>query len=435
MRALITSLLLLGYSLGLLAQAAPDLELDSTYFVIPENAIMYPGFAEPQHFLVRVRNVGDTVATDFTVSFSLTDPSTVFYTAEQSIEQLLPGEAIDVLLNEAPIDLLDYIPNSNSFDYVYEVSMATNEVNDTNNRLSSRLNFDQRYFAKENGRNTSLEVNTPGPFVMGNCFYFNTEPAPRYYNTYAFMLDNAAELVDSTWFGGTIVLYLCESDGDMNEDGMLDSTEYVYAYFNEYQLDGSETQELIHFPLDLDGYEPVFQVGKYYLALLYYYLEEGERIQVSASDAFDYSATAAVSEAMGTPQYAGLYGDYPTRFSSFPIIQLNAFGADTVPIMRIAHYDPIDVDTPRGILPADYVFTIQPNPVDQQMNVAFNFPTPLSLSLRLFDTRGREVRQVPEQIISTQNISIDCADLSSGTYFLRVYSDQGTRSKTVVVQH
>lgn len=79
---------------------------------------------------------------------------------------------------------------------------------------------------------------------------------------------------------------------------------------------------------------------------------------------------------------------------------------------------------------------IYPNPVSENMTVEVLVTVESELSVKLFDSRGREVRAiVPQQTLAAgfYTYTINVEDIAEGTYFIRMKSGEGEVMEKVVV--
>ena len=130
MRLLSTHLLLticaiFLFSIPINVQSGPDLELDTTFYVIPENVQALTALFSPQYFAVNVLNTGDEAANDVIVNCQITNLTTgeVIYAVEKNYGELMPGESIENdVLNEEPFNLpLTSFYNERDYHGIYQM--------------------------------------------------------------------------------------------------------------------------------------------------------------------------------------------------------------------------------------------------------------------------------------------------------------------------
>jgi hypothetical protein len=75
-----------------------------------------------------------------------------------------------------------------------------------------------------------------------------------------------------------------------------------------------------------------------------------------------------------------------------------------------------------------------PNPTSRQATVQFVVLDRREVSLRLYDTLGRQVRTLTDgNLEGRQEMQVDLSGLSSGTYFLRLDAEGQTETQQVTV--
>ena len=444
MRLLSTHLLLslcavFLFSIPLNAQGGPDLELDTTFYVIPENAQAPTALFNPQYFAVNVLNTGDEAANDVIVNCQITNLTTgeVIYSVEKNYGELLPGESIENdVLNEEPFNL----PLTNFFverDYrgTYIVTTTSNDINPQNDTIHFNFSSSYESLAKESGRTGGVRLQGSN-YYIGTCFYI-PEPYTFEVRDVEFMIDNASEVSQGQ---GAVTILLYETLGDQNQDGVIDTLEYDYTpiYFNEYLFDGSENQTLVRSPIHIEAEGPYDRLtlpgGKYYLIVLEYVSEDEEdTIVISESDEYDYHANSVISNQMDLPQYAHvIYSD--SLGGDRPNFVINGLGTNITPLIRLKPFVPVG-NTQSNSLPPNYQITIAPNPADEYFTLVFDFPEQAATQMALFNQEGRLVKTYPSQKVYRETISENCQNLPNGIYTLQVATEKGNTSRSIVVQH
>jgi hypothetical protein len=93
--------------------------------------------------------------------------------------------------------------------------------------------------------------------------------------------------------------------------------------------------------------------------------------------------------------------------------------------------DPVAVGRSASELQLKQTF---PNPTSRQATVQFAVPDRREVSLRLYDTLGRQVRTLTDgNLEGRQEMQVDLSGLSSGTYFLRLDAEGQTETQQVTV--
>lgn len=418
-------------------QSGPDLAIDSTYYSVPANAKMPREQVTPQRFVARVHNLGDVPVDSVLVTCSVEDPNTqaIFGVWEQIVPILEVGDSVDILFNEEPFDYSGMLDWSNQdIEFVYTVSSALAEENLENNARTAKLFVDRRVMAKETGRTTSITLSGRGYHYIGNVFYLpDANSDVGYFQHIGFQVENAADFVELD-NNGTVVTLLYETDGDTNSDGFIDLEEYGInpIRFNEYRYVGDEADQLIYIPVDLDEEPLPLQSGKYYVFAISVWLEEGEEVQIGASDEVDYAATIDESAMSDIPQYGAVYG-YVPGFDTLQL-ELNPFGTNIVPMIRFVDVIIDKTEEPSGLLPASYQMRPTPNPASERCTVHFSFPMPQSGVLELLNAAGQVLQRIPLEGILEHDQQVDLSKVSSGLYLLRFSCSAGQITKPLFIK-
>lgn len=427
------------------AQSGLDLAIDSSYYVVPDHAIMSRRFASPQYYMARVINQGDVDAIDFTVSCTVqTSWEDQLFTAQQVVEFLAAGDTTLIYFNEEPFDYTNSAATAigidNVAEIIYEVEVLADDTNPANNQQRASWLQAYNYVAKERGRTLSLPLSGAGRHTIGNVFYFSgmngSGGHSGEYHYIAFSIENVAD-----WFlqsgNGHVIILMYEFDGDENGDGILEPSEYDFfpVYFNEYLFEGDETSEFIHVPIHLDEFPSVnYEAGKYYLLCLQFKVQEDAVIELGASDTIDYAATLHIGQEIGIPQYTAAYSFLPEGEKlDPPIFTLNAFGTDTVPLIRLSN--PIIIDTNEPLI-EQVSMEFWPSPAHEVLRVRIEREERSGGTLEIRDVAGALLQEVQLEEVLEQEIQLDTSNLPAGSYVLRLSTNNGTRySKVFVVQH
>ena len=75
--------------------------------------------------------------------------------------------------------------------------------------------------------------------------------------------------------------------------------------------------------------------------------------------------------------------------------------------------------------------SLYPNPANSQFTIAL--PKAMKAEIRVFDISGKLLLKEAKQLISNKH-SIDVSSLSSGTYFVRINSEEGTATKKLLIK-
>lgn len=83
---------------------------------------------------------------------------------------------------------------------------------------------------------------------------------------------------------------------------------------------------------------------------------------------------------------------------------------------------------------AENILNVYPNPIqNSQLNLELNFEKETNANLTIFDLNGRVLNFLPYKNIIRKNIQIPVDGLATGEYFIRVSTDQGTKTKKFII--
>ena len=100
-------------------------------------------------------------------------------------------------------------------------------------------------------------------------------------------------------------------------------------------------------------------------------------------------------------------------------------------------YSPITTSIQENVpMPEEYVLEQNyPNPFNPVTNVSFTIPKAGNVSLKVFDSRGSEVRNYMNTFLQSGSyeVKIDGSDLPSGVYFYELRTDDFRKAKRMVL--
>ena len=106
---------------------------------------------------------------------------------------------------------------------------------------------------------------------------------------------------------------------------------------------------------------------------------------------------------------------------------------ESASVTLVRSSDPLPVDEEAGLPERFTLGGNYPNPFNPSTSVRFDLPHAAQVSLKVYDLVGREVMALPAQAFGAgarQEIRVDAAALSSGTYLYRVIAQTGTETET-----
>ncbi|MEM1322288.1 MAG: T9SS type A sorting domain-containing protein [Bacteroidota bacterium] len=313
-------------------------------------------------------------------------------------------------------------------------------------------------YAREDGPNRSVRPadglfapQTPHSYAMGNSFYVHRQVDPEtgqrlHATSVSFQLTNLQEHRDKELMiklyewedrNGDQLALLGGSPDELTLVGLQTYTPPQNA--SDGDLGQIITIPLAAFPGGTIPYPPALREGKNYLAVVEYNTNrDNDNIIFEASETFDYSQTIRFYEHLNEARYTHVLKiggeDY---FRAAPTADLNTtnLGHNVTPLVRL-NVRPLDATTSTvEQLPQEHRLQLFPNPVQDQLFVDLALETTsdvLQISILNVEGKVMMVRQYPE--VREQRILLNVRQLPSGSYWLRVDSQEGQRSNKFVVQ-
>ncbi len=435
---------------------ANNLQVDP-FYAIPNNAIVPASQVEPVYFLADVRNIGSQDQLDVNLNMTVRDASgTEVYTEDLSYGVIEAGtDDQNVPFNGS------WTPPATPGVYTgtYTISAVEDDFDDSNNTQSFSLIVSDTIFSKDNGSTrflspaaTNWDEGAPKSWGMGNVYYV---PNDGVLSTVTVGVGNRnAGLVGQ---GIQIWLY---NWVDANEDETVQEDERVRVAFTQFIFDGSGTGTptdieytvpLIDFntselgPIDLVG-------GSNYILFMEYTdtdpaPDDDIDFEIVASDEFDYAAQIFMNSpegedqegnqtglGVGSPRYAPVLGlPEDGSFASGVEYGTVGFGREIVPIARMNIVDPNDVSV--QILAEDNFVNVFPNPTSDRVTVELDFVNHTSnMTIAVYNTRGQEMLVQNYSNIQRETLSLNVSNFANGTYYMNIITDNGVRTKKIIVQ-
>jgi hypothetical protein len=111
-------------------------------------------------------------------------------------------------------------------------------------------------------------------------------------------------------------------------------------------------------------------------------------------------------------------------------------GCSTGLIYRYA-YTPDEVNNSKEIFPKDYLLEQNyPNPFNPTTCIRFNLPKESRITLKVYDLLGSKVSTIVNGVIlkaGLKSYSFDGTNLSSGIYYYKIFTDEFSDSKKMIL--
>jgi hypothetical protein len=395
-----------------------DMQANNNWYAIAPSVVTPAPLVSEMHFIVDIENVGGQEESGVNVNITIEDETTgdVLYSADQAFGTLPPDSLAENVVFGA------FTPPTMPGVYkgTYTVSSDSVDANPDNNVIEFQFQQTQGTFAKETDATRTVAPAAANSFSYGNAFYI---PTGGYFaKDITFGVSNAADVA-----GQFVTLKLIKILGDLNESGALDPDEYELVTFNGYTFDGSEDDELLTVPVDIDGNNIPLEAETNYLVTVEYQDVSDVALFYLSADNYDYGAMILAAQENGKERFGslldvGLDGE-------FSII---GFGYDLVPVVRLEVVDMTSVDNQ---LAADNKIELFPNPATDVVNLDIDLVNQAEqFEVRIVDMTGKVMRAYQYDNVQRDRFTLNLQNLTTGSYIARIITSEGARSIPFVVQ-
>ena len=401
---------------------APNLRANENFFAIAPNYSTPAPMVEEFGFLVDIENIGGTNEENVNVNMTIVDEATNAVVFE--VDQPYGTIAIDSLAENVPFGAFTPPATAGSYTATYTLTSDGDDADEEDNAISFDFEVTEDLFAKESDDNAFVGVapnNGETNWSLGNAFYIPTE---GYWLTdVTFGVENADEVVDQS-----VLLRLFRWEGDLNEDGGANEDEYESVTFNGYFFDGSENDEIITMPIDLDGNAIRLEAGNHYIVMIEYTESFGTGVVLDmlTTNELDYGAMAFRTDSLGDARYSALFsigndGDY---------FQLNGL----IPPVRMTIADRSGVSSVEELADENLV-QIFPNPTSDVLNINLDLiENADQLNVSIVDIAGKVHFTQEYDNIQTTTLEYDLRSYPSGAYIVYIETAEGIRSIPLAIQ-
>lgn len=409
---------------------AYDMQINRNFFAVYPNFFTPISQADSAAFLADIQNDGGLDATNVQLNLTITanaDGTEVYNDTKDYgtiiIDSIAENELFDAVLDPATLDLGVYTGR-------YLISHDEADVNTLNDTIFFQFVMTDTVFAKEDGRLDRISGITPADdvsFSFGNVYYVPNGEGFVARNV-SFGVENANELA-----GRSINIYLYEWNGDANQDGLANSSEYGSAVaLNSYTFDGTEPADgLITVPFDFEGNDVPLKDATYYIALLQYINSagDGQECRFLASTSIDYGASSFANTLAGLerPPVVLNVGPEPS-----PDLALASFVGNPVPVVRMSIGQTVNTPT---VLSEENKVKVYPNPTNRDINLEIALVnTSSKVQISVMDAAGRMLQRNSYNNFKEGKFNYDLSNLSAGFYFIRILTDEGLRTEKIFLQ-
>jgi len=398
----------------------PSFDLVITDFFYPVSSIGTPASqlaTDTFGFGVDVFNKGLAASTNVNaIAFVETSTGDVLFTDTARVANLPPGDTAFITFNTL------YPPELPEGAYRIRYSVSADEMDErpSDNNREAPFFATTSLFAKENGIETATRPGTlPDVWTWGNIYTMASGVNEKYAAREAIFsyACNPAPDPQANEVSASIGLFRVNDDilpdfSNFNAANFPPESGMTFVGFAVFDAPDTTVNFDVHvlpitdFNSGLEGV-PLDAGAQYYLTVTY----EKPFNTVFQSIANDV-VHPGVSQLLYLTGYSGGFIGNPD-----PFLRLNIDLISTVD------------ETP---LP-DNTFRIVPNPVNDVLNLSFDFETPTSTTITLADLTGRVITIDDRPALTNDQLQYNVNTLAPGTYIARIATPNGTLTKKFVV--
>jgi hypothetical protein len=410
----------------------PNNNLVMTDFFFPLSSLVTPASQigdDTLQFFVKVKNAGAKNQTNVNFKVTIQDTLGKIYYSDSTV---LANVATDIQSTADSFLFLEnrYEPKLAAGVYVIRYSLFSKDSTDfspSNNVKSQFFVVSEDEFAKEFGNTANADAFQPGgsgDYAVGN--YYKTT---KYFGNNAF---KATEIKfscasNTALEGNTVNTYLFQIDkeqvafdfSDFNEaTGLNDNPQLQLLSLNTLTFTaGDKSLDLFTLPLiDVDA-KPDVKLeanSRYFLMCSYTDASAENLFQAFQQDASYNFQTSTILHNGGTWFLGG-------------------FGPELNAVVRMIISMSL-VDTKETTLP-EATLAINPNPASEFIKLDIKFDAPTDALIAISDITGKVIYMKEHKGMSQEGIVHDVSDYANGTYFVKIATETGTKTRKFVVQH
>jgi hypothetical protein len=415
----------------------------NTFYAIAPNLLTPASQTDSVRFLIDIENIGASAQTNSNVNMNIVNSAGV----EAYNEDLSYGTIPANFLDENRIFPGHFLPDAvvETYTGTYTVSADGDDFDLSNNTQSFSFQITDSTFAKEEATNLfgANPVNEPTfNWTMATSYFVRNGEDPVDPNTKyecSSVLVGLENLADNV--GGFVTIYLYEWE-DVNNDGISQSGERdgsaggkIVGNYTYEILAG--TDDVLDLLVSLENFDGDAGDPIQLKANTNYVLSAGltsagtSKIELSSTNDNELNATGFLTDSLtNIPRYSAFWnvseGDGGISNDLSPL--------NVAPRMRMHVSEFFEVNVNNPLDEANNV-KVYPNPATEVVNMELDLVENLNNAVvRIVDLNARNVMEVVYENLSSQTLTYSVANLSAGTYFLKIQSDKGyiTKKFTVV---
>lgn len=400
-----------------------DFFYPASAFAQPASQIATDSFGFSCDIINRSGELSNNVTVD--VSVIRASNNAVVYTDQVVLDQLLPGVDTSVVFDKL------YAPDLSVGDYVirYELGADEEDVNPTDNtntnesglfRVTSSL-----FSMDDDGATIALRPGGNPDYIIGAVYRMSPVSTETYRATKATFQATAG--TGQVLSGKSVNIWFLEVSETIDpgfDNFTTDTDQPLIAEggldiigFNTYNFGPSDDNFGIFDIdiLDFDLVEPGVMLkpgGRYFLVAEY--LGDNNTIFHGVDERREFFFISTIIYDYGDQSW-----------------YLGGFGPESSAVMRMSIELATDVDE----LPLDdRSFTIFPNPTSNYIRAQVDLEKPSNAVITLADNNGRVLKVDEQPALQRETLEYDLSAYPSGTYILRIATEEGTKTHRFTVQ-
>lgn len=389
-------------------------------------------------FLIDVENYGNATAEDVSVTVSITDAQGAeVYTDTKSygeIEQCFLAE------NDAFADIFDMEDAGlgvGTYTTTYSVSSANSTVGDSPERtrsweITSDV-FSKCLSAAELGEDLgNFGAPTITEASFGNHYYFTDDAAPVSVRTGLAFQGGDNDVTEFIADLQVQVFIWIDDNGNGQVDD--DERELVAEGFEEVESSRADLGDFeVELDLEGDGLIPggsdVIVIGHVQALDPLDYPIRFKAASTEDFRDFDYSALALASDTLGVPRYGSFIAVGGGPVDERVFTWTNAQNLAVYMPLTITPISSVEESINDGV-----VASIFPNPASELINIEMNLvEASEDVQVSLMDVTGKIAATQIFSDVKTETLSVNIAGLSTGSYIVKIRTDEGVTSRKVLI--
>ncbi len=377
-------------------------------------------------FFADVSNVGASEVTNIVLKATINDEDgNELFADSITIPALAPDvtDSTFFLNNQFVPDMLDV--GTYSINYS-AYSMDNPDANPSDNEDGDLFVVTENLYSKENGATIAYRPGGgPADYMVGNVYQTSNNWVDEYKATEVTFsaVKNAS---DGTLAGDEVnIVFLEMNEDELDADwGNFDDTQnfftnpatilksFVPHTWEADEQSAVESEMLIDFDQETPGVN--LKPGNRYMVLCSYEGDNNVAFQAFSEEISYFQISTVIWDGGDNQWFLGGFGPEPAAFIRLGIDLVNTTDETPLPDDALKFY---------------------PNPANSVLNVELSLEQPTLANVTIAEMSGRVIRIDEIENAQQENLQYDVSRFPSGTYLIRVATEEGTSTKQFVVQH